>query len=164
MKSNSHFPGSPNANPVNYMHLLIVSLLCFLISGCSNNEAQKKQFSRNVSASYVLLVFQTESNFSLIGTTLQNWQQYGLEFANKLEMGKSDFKTDEDLIRKIRENKEVNIELYMAVVDLYDIAVKVDSLKASQGGYSLFTYAAKRQALKEEWESKKNKVKLLMKN
>jgi hypothetical protein len=145
------------------MKLIFVLFLC-LLSGCSNKEEQKKKFRGNVAANYILLVVATESSFSAIAERLKLAQEYGMNVAGQLELKKSDFKTIDDFISKMRESKETDIELYMAVVDLYDTAVKVDSLKASPEGYSFLTYVAKVKTLKEDWDVKKNKVELLMKN
>ena len=131
------------------MKSLITAILIFLIAGCSNKEEQKKDFHGNVAANYILIVFATELNFGAIGELLEGWQKYGVDFANVSKLKKSDFSGIDDYMAKIREGKEVDIELYMAVTDLYDTAVKVDSLKTSTGGHSLLTYVAKAKSLKE---------------
>lgn len=141
-----------------YIRIIIASILISLLTGCANKEEQKKVFRANVAANYILIVFSTESNFGLIGQMLDGWQKFGIQFANNLKYEKSDFTDIDQYIGKIRETKEADIELYMAVLDLYDTAVKVDSLKTSTGGYSLLTYVAKAKSLKEDWDVKKTKL------
>lgn len=146
------------------MRLFISSLFICLLIGCANKENQKKEFRGHVAANYVLIVVQTELNFGLIGEVLKGWQEYGVDYANNLNLEKSDFSGIDEFMGKMRKNKEADIELYLAVNDLYDVAVKVDTLKSSQGGYSLLTYVAKAKSLKEEWDTKKSRVELLVKS
>lgn len=146
------------------MKFVTASLIFFLLSGCANKEEQKKEFRGHVAANYVLIVVQTEMNFGLIGKILEGWQEYGVDYANNLNLDEGDFSGIDEFMGKMRKNKEADIELYMAVNDLYDVAVKVDGLKSSQAGYSLLTYVAKAKSLKEEWDTKKSRVELLVKS
>ena len=154
-------------NPIllkDVMQFVTASLIFLLLSGCANKEEQKKEFRGHVAANYVLIVVQTEMNFGLIGKILEGWQEYGVDYANNLNLDEGDFSGIDEFMAKMRTNKEADIELYMAVNDLYDVAVKVDGLKSSQAGYSLLTYVAKAKSLKEEWDTKKSRVELLVKS
>ena len=146
------------------MRLLFISLALGILSGCTNKAEQKKKFRGHVAANYILIGITTEGNFALIGKIVGGWQEAGVDFVNALNLEKSDFSGIDEFMGKMRENKEADIELYMAVNDLYDVGVKVNNLMSSQAGYSLFTFVAKAKALKEEWDTKKARVELLLKS
>ena len=103
----------------------------------------------------------TQANFVLIGQLLQGWKKSGVDFANNLKYDKTDFGPIKNLIGELRESKEVDNEFCMAVVDLYETAVKVDSLKTSAAGYSLLSYLEMAKSLKETWDVKRDKLELL---
>lgn len=103
----------------------------------------------------------TQANLFQIAQLAQVWKKSGGDFPNNLKYDKTDFGPIKKFIGDLRESKDVDNEFCMAVVDLYETAVKVDSLKTSAVGYSLLTYLQMAQSLAEIWVVKRDKLELL---
>ena len=140
----------------------------FLIS-CGKKEDKKLSYFVGARS-----VFESASSRDRIARTsikglLGHWDQFGgdaaIRLAKKLNTsGKSLEELVARNLQTLRSRKEIDIELYSAVLDHLESCVEMEKLSKSVIGYSLSSYQEKYDQLKTEISAKETKVTLLLRS